>query len=67
MLVKREMSKSLLKVAKEALQLYKDKISATKNPSYFAGAYQHVATALIDCKEICRSWEKYFIEGERIS
>lgn len=61
---KRNVEESV-KVYKEALQLYKDKIK-TKNPSYFAGAYQNVATALIDCRKYVEA-EKYFIEGERIS
>ena len=58
---KRNVEESV-KVYKEALQLYKDKIK-TKNPSYFAGAYQNVATALIDCRKYVEA-EKYFIEGK---
>ena len=61
---KRNVEESV-KVYKEALELYRDKI-ITKNPSYYAGAHQNVATALIDCRKYVEA-EKYFTEAERIS
>ena len=61
---KQNIEKSV-EVYKQALELYRDKI-VTKNPSYYAGAYQNVATALIDCRRYVEA-ESYFVEAERIS
>ena len=61
---KQNMDESI-KLYEEALALYRDKVT-TKNPSYFAGAYQNVATAMMEARRYVEA-EEYFEQAEKIS
>ena len=61
---KKDLDKAI-KLYTEALELYREKV-VTKNPSYFAGAYQNLGTTLMEARQYDKA-EENMVEAEKIS